>query len=310
MKNEIVIFSEDNGSMIGFTEVIDTDGTVKGMYATAEAMADYLGVSTKQVWKHIKTIEKDEEFQRDSKVAFGATLGIKKKKQGGRSPKYYNHEYLFELLYLVRDSSVARRFRRWATDHLARIIDQGYSSEPRIQRREADKGMSSLIMRSAEISSEGDISIREAHQIFHNAIHVGVHGHTARGLIVARFDPEHPLNGILHWTTGRPYPTQKDGETALNFNTSKELRTMTGVIHGFVETATLAYDTTGVWTLDELSSRLVSYCKQFNLRDQPIHPPVPKGYAKRLIKSGNWKKCKSYMLNGKRKQLPLFDTNN
>lgn len=219
---------------------------------------------------------------------------------------YYNHEFFFEMLFLIRDSNQARHFRRWATKHLVEIIDHGHSMEPRRKLQEANKIIRELAMISKHAHPNDDIDVEKFMRAFHNTVHIAVHGHTAKGVIIERFDFHSPIYGIISWVSGKEYPRARDAGIGLNWLTHKELRIMTEIVYGFAVTAKHSYETMGPWTLSQLASRLSKQMKDFHMRTEPVHPPVIKGKVKALIKKANWKKCKFYIMNGGRSQAKLF----
>jgi hypothetical protein len=124
MNKDIIIYQGKNGK-------IDFRGDAQGetLWASQAQIADLFGVERSVVTKHIKNIFADKELDKEmvsAKFAHTTIHGAIKGKTQTKDVAFYNLDIVLAVGYRV-NSSMAIRFRQWATKTLSQHIIKGYT---------------------------------------------------------------------------------------------------------------------------------------------------------------------------------------
>ncbi|MDD4062583.1 MAG: RhuM family protein [Candidatus Pacebacteria bacterium] len=124
MNKDIIIYQGKNGK-IDFRG----DAQRETLWASQAQIADLFGVERSVVTKHIKNIFADKELDSEmvsAKFAHTTIHGAIKGKTQTKDVVFYNLDIVLAVGYRV-NSSMAIRFRQWATKTLSQHIIKGYT---------------------------------------------------------------------------------------------------------------------------------------------------------------------------------------
>ena len=120
MSEKIQFFIEENENRI---DVILKEDSV---WLNLNQLAELFQRDKSVVSRHIKNIYKTEELQRDTTVAFFATVQNERGRQVKRDIEYYNLDMIISVGYRV-NSKRGTQFRIWATNVLKNYFIKGYA---------------------------------------------------------------------------------------------------------------------------------------------------------------------------------------
>jgi prophage maintenance system killer protein len=125
MKNKkspnTIIYQAPNGAI-----ELKGDFSKETVWANLDQIASVFGRDKSVISRHIKNIFKEEELDRNSAVAFFATVQKEGEREVERNIEYFNLDVLISVGYRV-NSKIATQFRQWATQTLRQHITEGYT---------------------------------------------------------------------------------------------------------------------------------------------------------------------------------------
>jgi len=124
-KGEVAIYQPDNSIHL---EVLTYQETV---WLTQAQMVMLFNRDKSVVSRHIKNIFDEYELEKESTVAYFATVQDEKGRQVERLLEYYNLDLIISVGYRVK-SKQGIMFRRWATQVLKDFLLKGYAVNARI----------------------------------------------------------------------------------------------------------------------------------------------------------------------------------
>jgi len=249
--SEIVIYqAEDGQSRI---EVRLQDETV---WLTQKLMAELYQTTKQNISLHIQNIYEEGEVAPEATVKKYLTV----RREGSRTVRrlldYYNLDMIIAVGYRVK-STVATRFRQWATARLREYIVKGFTLDD--ERLKGGSGLvdyfDELLARIREIrASEARVyqRIREIFalasdyregeqetQVFfatmQNKMHYAATGMTAAEIVRRRADAGKANMGLTSWKGGRVL--KRDVGTAKNYLDAKEIDTLNRITVMFLDQA-------------------------------------------------------------------------
>ena len=162
---------------------------------------------------------------------------------------------IISLGYRVK-SSIATKFRQWATARLTEYIIKGFTmDDERLKQigggnywkelldrirdiRSSEKVMYRQVLdiyaTAVDYDSKSDKSI-EFFKIVQNKLHFAAHGHTAAEVIFERADAEQPMMGLTSFQ-GK-FPSLKDVKNAKNYLNEDELKVLNNLVSGYFDFA-------------------------------------------------------------------------
>lgn len=191
-----------------------------------------------------------------------------------REMTFYNLDMIIALGYRVR-SSIATRFRQWATQRLKEYIVKGFTlDDERLKQLGGGGYWKELLERIRDIRATEKVLYRQVLEIYatssdydpraatsqeffkkvQNKIHYAVHGHTAAELIVERADAEKEFMGLLTFRGNQP--TLSEARTAKNYLNEKELRAMGQLVSGYLDFAERQAEREQIMTMRDWSDYL------------------------------------------------------
>ena len=123
-----IIFQTNNGSL-----ELKTDSDIETIWANLDQISQLFNRDKSVISRHIKNIFKEEELDKNSTVAFFATVQKEGKRIINRNIEHFNLDLILSVGYRV-NSKIATQFRQWATQTLKQHITKGFTiNESRIQ---------------------------------------------------------------------------------------------------------------------------------------------------------------------------------
>ena len=124
-----IIFQTNNGSL-----ELKTDSDIETIWANLDQISQLFNRDKSVISRHIKNIFKEEELDKNSTVAFFATVQKEGKRIINRNIEHFNLDLILSVGYRV-NSKIATQFRQWATQTLKQHITKGFTiNEFRIQQ--------------------------------------------------------------------------------------------------------------------------------------------------------------------------------
>jgi len=249
--SEILIYQSDSGEVR--LEVRLHDETV---WLTQNLMAELYQTTKQNISLHIQNIYEEGELAPEATVKKYLTVRQEGSRTVRRLLDYYNLDMIIAVGYRVK-STVATRFRQWATARLREYIVKGFTLDD--ERLKGGSGLvdyfDELLARIREIrASEARVyqRIREIFalasdyregeqetQVFfatmQNKMHYAATGMTAAEIVQRRADAGKANMGLTSWKGGRVL--KRDVATAKNYLNAKEIDTLNRITVMFLDQA-------------------------------------------------------------------------
>lgn len=246
-KGEVVIYQSEDGRT-----QIEVKLESETIWLTQDQLVDLYQSSKSNVSEHIKHIFDEGEFNRDSVVRNFRTTATDGKVY---HVNYYNLDMIISLGYRIK-SSVATRFRIWATERLKEYMVKGFTMDDRRLKELGSGGYwKELLDRIRDIRSSEKVMYRQVldlyatsvdydpnsdesihfFKIVQNKLHYATHGQTAAELIYSRVDANKPFLGLT--TFSGELPQMKDISIARNYLTEDELLILNNLVSGYFDFA-------------------------------------------------------------------------
>ncbi len=243
----IIIYQSEDG--LTHVDVKLEEGTI---WLTQEQLVNLYQTSKSNVSEHIKNIFDENELDRDSVVRKFRTTASDGKNY---NVYHYNLDMIISLGYRIK-SSIATRFRIWATERIKEYMIKGFTmDDARLKElgggsywkelldrirdiRSSEKVMYRQVLDLYATSVDYDPNSNESTQFFkivQNKLHFATHGHTAAELIYNRVDADKPFMGLK--TFSGELPKMKDIGIAKNYLEEDELKVLNNIVSGYFDFA-------------------------------------------------------------------------
>ena len=243
----IIIYQKENGATN-----IEVHFEGDNLWLSQAQIAALFGTSRPNITMHIKNIFTEGELQEDS-----VCKNFLHTAEDGKnySTKFYNLDLIISLGYRI-NSSIATKFRIWATERLKEYILKGFTmDDERLKNLGGGVYFKELIDRIRDIRSSEKVLYRQVLDLYatsidydpktdlakdffatvQNKLHYATHGHTAAELIAERANAGKPFMGLL--TFSKNGITKKDIAIAKNYLTEKELKILNNLVSGYFDFA-------------------------------------------------------------------------
>ncbi len=244
---EILIYQTEDG--LTKINVKMQDETV---WLTQQQLAELYQSSKSNVSEHIKHIFEEGELDEESVVRKFRTTASDGKKY---NVIHYNLDMIISLGYRIK-SSIATRFRRWATERIKEYMIKGFTmDDERLKGNGGGNYWKELLDRIRDIRSSEKVLYRQVldlyatsvdynpnseqsilfFKIVQNKLHYAAHGHTAAEVIYERADAEKPYMGLTSFKG--ELPALKDIGIAKNYLNEDELKILNNLVSGYFDLA-------------------------------------------------------------------------
>lgn len=253
MGNEIIIYNTEDGKAT--IELLVENETV---WLNQLELAELFQTSKQNISKHIKSIFKDGELDEKVVVNYKLTTtphGAILEKMQTKKVAYYSLDMILAIGYRVR-SIRGMQFRNYASTILKEYLVKGFAmDDERLKSLGGGSYFKELLERIRDIRSSEKVFYRQVLDLFatsidynsksdiaklffatiQNKMHFAIHHHTASELIYERVNAEKEFMGLTVFQG--ELPTLKEAETAKNYLSEKELKSLNNLVSGFLEFA-------------------------------------------------------------------------
>ena len=249
-KGNIIIYQSEDGNT--HLEVRLDDKTV---WLSQQQMAELYQTSRTNVVEHIKHIYEENELTEEATCQKFRQVRIEGTREVTRELPFYNLDMIISLGYRVK-SSIATKFRQWATARLTEYIIKGFTmDDERLKQMGGGNYWKELLDRIRDIRSSEKVMYRQVLDIYatavdydpksdksieffkivQNKLHFAAHGHTAAEVIFERADAEQPMMGLTSFQGN--FPSLKDVKIAKNYLNKDELKVLNNLVSGYFDFA-------------------------------------------------------------------------
>jgi len=249
-KGNIIIYQSEDGNT--HLEVRLDDKTV---WLSQQQMAELYQTSRTNVVEHIKHIYEENELTEEATCQKFRQVRIEGTREVTRELPFYNLDMIISLGYRVK-SSIATKFRQWATARLTEYIIKGFTmDDERLKQMGGGNYWKELLDRIRDIRSSEKVMYRQVLDIYatavdydpksdksieffkivQNKLHFAAHGHTAAEVVFERADAEQPMMGLTSFQ-GK-FPSLKDVKNAKNYLNEDELKVLNNLVSGYFDFA-------------------------------------------------------------------------
>ncbi len=249
IKGNIVIYQTGDG-----ISKIDVRLEDENVWLTQTQLVDLYQSSKSNISEHVKHIFEEGELNENSVVRKFRTTATDGKNY---NVTFYNLDMIISLGYRIK-SSIATRFRIWATERLKEYIIKGFTmDDERLKELGGGNYWKELLNRIREIRSSEKVMYRQVldlyatatdydpknensllfFKIVQNKLHYAAHGHTASEVIYLRVDSDKPFAGLTNFKGNEP--TQAEAIIAKNFLEEKELKVLNNLVAAYFDLAEL-----------------------------------------------------------------------
>jgi len=288
-----------NNSFTQFLLYTDTNGKVKveiflhneNIWLTQAKIAELFDVERSVVTKHLQNIFNEGELRKEATCAKIAQVQNEGGRQVKRDVEFYNLDVIISVGYRV-NSSVATRFRIWATERLKEYVIKGYtmndeklkdpynifgkdyfeeqlarirnirSSERRLYQKITDIYAEC----SADYSPDEEIT-KQFFATVQNKLHFAITGKTAAEIVNERAISSKPNMGLTSWKNSpKGVIRETDVIIAKNYLNEKELDHLNRIVTMYLDYAEMQAKRGILMNMKDWVVKLDAFLK-FNERD-------------------------------------------
>lgn len=236
-KTQIIIYQTESGDTK--LEVRLENETV---WLSQKLMAELFQTTVANINIHLKNIFEEGELDMKATIKDFLIVRIEGSREVNRTIEYYNLDAIISVGYRIK-STVATRFRQWATQHIKEYIVKGFvmdderlknPNQPfdyfeellrRIQDiRTSERRFYQKITDIYATSVDYDPTLETSilfFQTVQNKMHWAITGQTAAEIIVERANSNQPNMGLTNWKGTKP--RKQDVVIAKNYLNEEEL---------------------------------------------------------------------------------------
>lgn len=243
----VIVYVDDNGK-----PQVDVRFQDETVWLTQAQLVDLYQSSKANVSEHIKNIFDEGELDKDSVVRKFRTTASDGKNY---EVNYYNLDMIISLGYRIK-SSIATKFRIWATDRLREYITKGFAIDSeRLKNLGGGNHWKELLDEIRDIRSSEKVLYRQVLDLYataedydpktdqsqrffaivQNKLHYAAHGNTAGEVIYYRVDSDKPFAGMTNFKGKQP--TQAEAMVAKNYLSQKELKVLNNLVSVYFDIA-------------------------------------------------------------------------
>lgn len=248
-ENKLILYKDENGRVSVNVRFADED-----VWLTQAQLAEIYQTTQENISMHVSNIFKDGELDENRTYKKFLLVRQEGNRQVRRNIDHYNLDMIIALGYRVQ-STIAVRFRRWATQRLHEYIQKGFTLDDERLKQGGNRYFRELLQRIRDIRSSERNFYQQVTDIYatstdydprakmtklffatvQNKMHYAVHEHTAAELIYERVDNEKPFVGMTNFKGN--YVTRDDVKIAKNYLTELELQRLNLLTSQFLDYA-------------------------------------------------------------------------
>lgn len=247
---EVILYNRDDGSTA--LEVRLENDTV---WLTQQQLAELFQTSRTNIVEHIHNIYDEGELDQAATCRDIRQVRMEGTREVARSIPHYNLDLIISVGYRVK-STLATRFRIWATERLREYLVKGFvMNDEALKELGGGRYWRELLDRIRDIRSSEKVLYRqlldlyatsvdyhpkatETSQFFavvQNKLHFAAHGHTAAEVIADRADATQPNMGLTSFSGQRV--RKSDIAVAKNYLTEPELKRLNTLVSAYFDAA-------------------------------------------------------------------------
>jgi len=248
---------QDNSQnqIIIYDDRIEVQFEGETVWLSQAQLVDLFQSSKANISEHIKNIYHEGELNPETTVRKFRIVQKEGDREVSRDIDHYNLDLIISLGYRVK-SSVATKFRIWATERLKEYMIKGFTLDSeRLKNLGGGNYWKELLDEIRDIRSSEKVLYRQVldlyataidydpkasesikfFQIVQNKLHFAAHGHTAAEVIYLRVDSDKPFAGLTNFKGKQP--TQAEAMVAKNFLELKELKVLNNLVSAYFDLA-------------------------------------------------------------------------
>ncbi|MBR2998441.1 virulence RhuM family protein [Candidatus Saccharibacteria bacterium] len=251
---ENIIFYQSDDGLVKIKTTLNNET----IWLSLDQIAELFEKDKSNISRHLKNIFAEGELDKNSTVAFFATVQKEGNREVKRQIEYYNLDAIISVGYRT-NSARATAFRIWATKVLKEYIVKGFAlDDDRLKNRAGGDYWKELLGRIRDIRSSEKMLYRQVldlyatsvdydpkskesikfFKIVQNKLHYATHGHTAAEVIYERADAKKPFMGLT--TFSGKFPTLSDAKIAKNYLNESELKVLNNLVSGYFDLAEIS----------------------------------------------------------------------
>lgn len=165
-KGEVIIYQSEDG--LTHIDVKLEDETI---WLTQQQMTELFQSSRTNIVEHIKNIYSEGELDQNSTCREFRQVRKEGNREVKRNITYYNLDMIISLGYRIK-SSVATRFRIWATERLKEYMIKGFTlNDARLKELGGGDYWKELLDRIRDIRSSEKVMYRQVLDLYATSIH-------------------------------------------------------------------------------------------------------------------------------------------
>lgn len=244
--NIIIYQTEDGLTKIDVKIESDT------VWLSQQQLVELYQSSKSNISEHIKHIFAEGELDKESVVRKFRTTADDGKNY---DVTYYNLDMIISLGYRIK-STIATRFRIWATQRLKEYLIKGFTmDDERLKGNGGGNYWKELLNRIRDIRSSEKMLYRQVLDLYatsvdynprseesilffkmvQNKLHFAAHGHTAAEVIYERADANKPFMGLTIFAG--ELPVLEEVKIAKNYLDENELKILNNLVSGYFDIA-------------------------------------------------------------------------
>ena len=223
------------------------------VWLTQKLMAELFQTTVPNINMHLKNIFKEGELDAQATIKDFLIVRLEGKREVSRNIEYYNLDAIISVGYRIK-SSVATRFRQWATQHIKEFIVKGFVLDDerlknpdvpfdyfdellkriqdiRTSERRFYQKITDIYATSTDYDPTDEASIL-FFQTVQNKMHWAITGKTAAEIIVERADSDKPNMGLTNWRGTKP--RKQDASIAKNYLDEDELAALNNLAEQYL----------------------------------------------------------------------------
>lgn len=246
--SQFLVYQTEDGKL-----KIDVRFEGETVWLTQQQMAELFQTTKQNVSLHIQNIYDEQELERDATVKESLTVQQEGNRSVRRQLEFYNLDVIISVGYRIK-STVATRFRIWATQQLREYIvkgfvidderlknpDQPFDYFEELTRRIQDirtserrfyQKITDIYATSIDYDPTQEISINFFKTV-QNKVHWAITGQTAAEIVHNRVDATKPNLGLTNWRGATV--RKQDVGIAKNYLSEPELAALNNLVEQYL----------------------------------------------------------------------------